>query len=336
MVTTRPNSHSYIIKRPRLTRLLDESEARIILLCAPAGYGKTTLAREWVASKNLPVAWYSGGSEMLDAASLTVGIAESLQDAGLLSGADEVASLAGRTQRPMSLVRAIVGALSAGKGGLLVIDDYHYACESERSEQIIEGLAAESHLSLLVTSRLRPSWLTAREQVYGNALVIGVDALAFTDEEAISVLETSETNATSGLLEVAQGWPAIVGLAALQRQPRAPVAGDVLSDELFDYLASDLVDSVQRAVRELVFVAALCGGRTDDVVAQVIPNHRGKARDASRRGLLSVRRGGALEVHPLIRELVISKLLIDDPASARAIGKKVVRELARVKSQDVV
>ncbi len=39
-------------------------------------------------------------------------------------------------------------------------------------------------------------------------------------------------------------------------------------------------------------------------------------------------------MHPLIRELVISKLLIDDPASARAIGKKVVRELASASRWD--
>jgi LuxR family maltose regulon positive regulatory protein len=58
MVTTRPAANSYIIKRPRLTKLLDESEARIILLCAPAGYGKTTLAREWVETRSEAVAWY--------------------------------------------------------------------------------------------------------------------------------------------------------------------------------------------------------------------------------------------------------------------------------------
>ena len=49
---------SHIIKRPRLTKMLDETEARIILLCAPAGYGKTTLAREWVATRSEPVHWY--------------------------------------------------------------------------------------------------------------------------------------------------------------------------------------------------------------------------------------------------------------------------------------
>src|SRR5947208_12038543 len=43
-----PPAQRHIIKRPRLTKLLDEAEARIILLVAPAGYGKTTLAREWL------------------------------------------------------------------------------------------------------------------------------------------------------------------------------------------------------------------------------------------------------------------------------------------------
>src|SRR5689334_24161756 len=73
---------SHIIQRPRLTRILDESEARIILLCAPAGYGKTTLAREWVASLGRPVAWYQGGVAMLDAAHVAAGLARALVETG--------------------------------------------------------------------------------------------------------------------------------------------------------------------------------------------------------------------------------------------------------------
>ena len=38
----------HIIERPRLTRLLDLTTANVIMLVAPAGYGKTTLARQWV------------------------------------------------------------------------------------------------------------------------------------------------------------------------------------------------------------------------------------------------------------------------------------------------
>src|SRR5437763_16942773 len=45
-----------IIERPRLTRLLTESESRVMLLVAPAGYGKTTLAREWLRDREH--SWY--------------------------------------------------------------------------------------------------------------------------------------------------------------------------------------------------------------------------------------------------------------------------------------
>ena len=47
----------HIIERPRLTRLLDETTARVIMLVAPAGYGKTTLARQWLAKR--PHVWYA-------------------------------------------------------------------------------------------------------------------------------------------------------------------------------------------------------------------------------------------------------------------------------------
>ena len=67
---------SHIIERPRLTRLLDETAARIILLVAPAGYGKTTLAREWLSGK--PHAWYRGNSATADVAALALGLAPGL------------------------------------------------------------------------------------------------------------------------------------------------------------------------------------------------------------------------------------------------------------------
>ena len=44
-----------IIERPRLTTLLDQSQGRIKMLVAPAGYGKTTLARQWLNGKTF--AW---------------------------------------------------------------------------------------------------------------------------------------------------------------------------------------------------------------------------------------------------------------------------------------
>ena len=62
----------YIIKRPRLTRLLDNANARALMLVAPAGFGKTTLAREWVADR--PHVWYRGTTATADVAALIAGL----------------------------------------------------------------------------------------------------------------------------------------------------------------------------------------------------------------------------------------------------------------------
>ena len=64
-----------IIPRPRLTKLLDESPARIKLLVAPAGYGKTTLAQQWLDVSERRDVWYRGGPASADVAALAAGIA---------------------------------------------------------------------------------------------------------------------------------------------------------------------------------------------------------------------------------------------------------------------
>src|SRR5947209_7365240 len=145
MVTTRPAAQSYIIKRPRLTKLLDESEARIILLCAPAGYGKTTLAREWAETRSEAVAWYGGGSAMRDVAALAETLADSLQQLHLQDELSKrVRGLASVHQDPDAMGRALAAAIQQDNRSLLVIDDYHNAVGSPESEELIATLVAHS------------------------------------------------------------------------------------------------------------------------------------------------------------------------------------------------
>src|SRR5712691_1113942 len=70
-----PAGRRHIVERPRLTRLLDETSARVIMLVAPAGYGKTTLARQWLAKR--PYAWYRASAASSDVAGLALGLADS-------------------------------------------------------------------------------------------------------------------------------------------------------------------------------------------------------------------------------------------------------------------
>ena len=49
-----------LVPRPRLTSLLGKiTEHALTLVCAPAGYGKTTLLSEWAATCSLPIGWVS-------------------------------------------------------------------------------------------------------------------------------------------------------------------------------------------------------------------------------------------------------------------------------------
>ena len=61
-----PPLRSNLIRRPRLIQRLNDGLApdrRLILVSAPAGYGKSTLLSEWVSQVDLPAAWLSLGAE---------------------------------------------------------------------------------------------------------------------------------------------------------------------------------------------------------------------------------------------------------------------------------
>ncbi|HEX9351886.1 MAG TPA: hypothetical protein VF877_11500, partial [Gaiellaceae bacterium] len=98
-----------IIKRPRLTRMLDESGARIILLVAPAGYGKTTLAHEWLDEKRS--AWYRASTASADVAALAVGLASATAE--IVPGAgDRMRQRLRATDRPEEEARTLAEMLA--------------------------------------------------------------------------------------------------------------------------------------------------------------------------------------------------------------------------------
>ena len=70
-----------IIERPRLIKLLDEAEQRTILLLAPAGYGKTTLARQWAKTLNRAI-WITLPPAHRDVVTLAEDLADGIDALG--------------------------------------------------------------------------------------------------------------------------------------------------------------------------------------------------------------------------------------------------------------
>src|SRR5216110_3038562 len=76
----RPERRDRLIERPRLIRLLDEAQTRRLLLVAPAGYGKTTLARQWLAEGSRRGVWFRATQASTDVAALAVGVAKAAEE----------------------------------------------------------------------------------------------------------------------------------------------------------------------------------------------------------------------------------------------------------------
>jgi LuxR family maltose regulon positive regulatory protein len=305
-VTTGTRARDLIIKRPRLTKLLDESTSRLLLLVAPAGYGKTTLAREWTGERE-HVGWYAGGPAMADVAALSVGVVEVLATLHVPPKDDvveRVRILAARGHDPRGLAKAVAGA-APGPAALLVVDDYQYIAESGEAEAFVEELVAQTEFRLLLTSRERPAWLAARRVVYGEATVIEMDALAFTDEEARAVLGERKPGREQILAE-ARGWPAVIGLAAMHGEVLRASRLDRIT-RLDDFFAEDLLRSLSGELKRALLLLAICGETSRDLAGDLLgvqaPALLSEALD---RGFLTHGANHGVALHPLLNRFLTS------------------------------
>ena len=101
------------------------------------------------------------------------------------------------------------------EAGLLVIDDYHHLAESEASEPFVETLV-EGVAGAAPPREPCPPVLgsPARASSSGSVLEVPQSALAMSADEAELVLDGARIE-TLGLVALAGGWPAVVGLAAM-------------------------------------------------------------------------------------------------------------------------
>jgi len=321
----------HIIERPRLTRLLDETTARVIMLVAPAGYGKTTLARQWLAKR--PHVWFEASTALTDVAGLVRKVEETL---GPFSEPDDGRLLdLLRSAHDGSVLEAIAN-LQAGRidpwpdDAWLAIDDYESISTSEASEAYVELLLRASTVNLLLTSRVMPHWATARKRLYGDYLIVTREQLAMTDAEARQVLQRREAEELPTLISTAAGWPAVLGLASLSdaHEPSA-----VLPEALYDYFADELVRRASPCLRDALPKLALLQTITPAIAAAGFgaENATEMLREAKELGFVSGE-DSALSFQPLLRAFIRRKE--PAPAGHEETVDRLIRFLLRSRDWD--
>ncbi|MHA7115682.1 LuxR C-terminal-related transcriptional regulator [Pseudomonas promysalinigenes] len=269
-----PDGH---VPRARLCqRLQGGLSGRLLLVNAPAGFGKSSLAIEFCES--LPSHWRS----------LWLGLSQRDADPGrflerLLEGLQQYCPALGgqamgllkmrQRHQPFafeewldSLLDELALYLQADTPLLLVLDDYHLA-QGPVLDRCLQFFLNHlpAGLVLLVTSRQRPDWHLARLRLSRQLTELGEQDLRLTAEEALAVIGHHPMGlggqALDNLIQRSDGWVAGLRFWQLaaseagdeQLMPQALHGGEGL---IRDYLLEEVIEMLPGDVQAFLFDTA--------------------------------------------------------------------------------
>ena len=256
-----PRTTGRLVPRPRLaTRLQADAMPRLLLVSAPAGFGKSTMLAQLLDGRGT-TAWLSldqGDNEPVTFWSYVVAALRSA-----VPGVGETATaLLDAPAPPMTTVlTSLVNELAAADPLVLVLDDYHLIETVEIHEAmgfLLDHLPAQVHL--VIASRADPPLPLARLRARGELVEVRAADLRFTDGEAAAYfdgmglhLDAGDVAALEGRTE---GWIAALQLAALSLRGRDDVAAFIegfAGDDRYvvDYLVEEVVQRQPEDVRRL-------------------------------------------------------------------------------------
>ncbi|MFN8491196.1 MAG: HTH-type transcriptional regulator MalT [Caldilineaceae bacterium] len=231
-----PQQHSHLVARPRLFSLLDASrQSKLILVSAPAGFGKTTLITEWI--RRVPAesgdakprfAWLTLDEHDNDPVRFLTYLVAALQKHDATIGAAVQPLLQAAQQPPLeNILTLVINDLSQLITPLwLVLDDYHLMTTPTIHQLLtfcLDNLPPALHL--VITTRTDPPLPLARWRVRRDLVEIRARDLRFTEAEATEFLHAELAGALSpanitALTQRTEGWIAGLQLAALSLAER--------------------------------------------------------------------------------------------------------------------
>ena len=333
-----PRPRPRFVPRQRLVEALGEGLARgRVLVCAPAGFGKTALLADWARGAGRPVAWLGLDGGDSDPARFWRYAVAALDRArpGL---AGRVGPLPSRSVE--GLVTALINELAADPGPdevLLVLDDYHLVDSGPVHESVaflLENLP--SGLRVVVSGRADPPLPLARLRARGQLAELRAADLRFTGEEAAALLREAIGADLSGptvaaLTARTEGWAAGLQLAGLSLRGHADAAGFAAAFSgshrfVLDYLADEVLERQDEQVRAFLLETSvldrLTGKLCDAVTGR--PGSQVILEQIERAGLFLVPLDevrGWWRYHHLFADLLRARLQSEQPGRVQALHR---------------
>lgn len=266
--TSIPSSRGPIVERTALLGRLQQSRGRrpVVVIVAPAGFGKTVFAAQIARRWNGPVGWVS-----LDGGDTAPGVLWSLIAAAIEGTEGVEPSLSSASARERAMRR-----LLAEPDTLLVVDDLHEldAATCRDFGEVVDRLAGS--VSFVLTSRSHDAISVARSFARGDVTSVSPAQLSFDAADLDAILDQESIDIGDGggveLLAVTEGWPAGVQLAIYRHRadPEAAMTTLATSEEMGAYLDAEVLSTLEPDVRRVFFTASILDRWTPDLVLHAI------------------------------------------------------------------
>jgi LuxR family transcriptional regulator, maltose regulon positive regulatory protein len=255
-----------LIDRARLSERLQSlvsprDGTRVLTVCAPAGFGKTTAVSGWARGLDparLPVAWCSLGATE----SHTFRFWSLLLEAVTTARPElEAAGLAAPHRSGASgFLNELALALS-DKPSVIVLENLHELIDPRLLADLdrFVGLLPPS-VKLVLTSRSDPPLTTLHDlHLRGELAQLRVGQLAFTSEELGQLAPDLEEETRQLIWERTDGWPALVSLMLLSIRTQSQVPFTPVEDDyvMAEYLFRELLRRQEEEVQALMLVSGV-------------------------------------------------------------------------------
>ncbi len=287
---TAPRVPAQLVARPRLLRRLSEHPGRLVLVSAPAGFGKTVVVVEWLAGRQHPRAWLSLDRLDNDPTRFLAHLAAAYGSLSGAAAARTASILRSLGQSSEELPPALLTALEElGSDPVIVLDDVH-ELESPAVLSLLERLVTQVRTGprLVLLSRMDPPLPLGRLRVTGDLLELRERDLRFTREEAAELLgrllsSVLEPALLDELERRTEGWVAGLRMAAIALQdaedPRAVVESFAGTHRfVVEYLLEEAVERQSEPVRRFLMDTAILGRFTLEACAAVADDPDAAAR----------------------------------------------------------
>jgi ATP/maltotriose-dependent transcriptional regulator MalT/DNA-binding SARP family transcriptional activator len=336
-----PQPAPHELRRERLLEVLHRHRSRpLILLVAPAGFGKSTLAATYARDSGGAVAWLSLQSGDRDTRRLFARLADALDAA--FEEADSLPELRrGLTDgaEGLGLARLLLDDLAQTPAGfIIVLDDFHVVDESEDVTSAIDALIRELPESgqIVITAREAPDLSMTRLVVEGALFPLGIDDLRFSPEETRELrmkLRSSQGDEPDPEREKAEderdrraeGWVAGILLGGAPRQLNIG-SGTLLGS----YVESEVLTRLSQTEQHWLEMLSVF----DTITVQAAERTFGPGNWSAQLLALTERcpffvagQNGTYRLHGLVRETVLNRLR-RSPDDRATLAWTVAREIA--------